>query len=58
MKKGVLKKNDSILGIAFFCPNCKVFVCGGKGLEDKCHKCGQELDWDNKVPYKGRVKWE
>lgn len=51
--KSILWKYDSELGIAFFCPECKTFICGGK----TCSKCGQELDWSNKVQYKGRVKW-
>jgi uncharacterized protein (DUF983 family) len=54
MKQSILWKYDSELGIAYFCPNCKTFVCAG----DKCRKCGQELDWDNKVQHKGKVKWE
>ena len=51
----VLWKYDNELGIAFFCPNCKTFVCSGAG---PCHKCGQELDWNNKKEYKGPVKWD
>ena len=37
------------------CPNCKLFLCGGNN-QTMC-KCGQEIDWDNEVEYKGRVKW-
>ncbi|MBU3173348.1 hypothetical protein KPL49_17850 [Clostridium estertheticum] len=52
--KSLLWKYDSELGIAYFCPKCKTFLCGGN--EKKC-ECGQEIDWNNKVEYKGRVKW-
>ncbi|MFA6941444.1 MAG: hypothetical protein WCQ54_10800 [Clostridiaceae bacterium] len=54
MKQPVLWKYDSELGIAYFCPNCKNFICSGHN----CQKCEQELDWDNKVQYKGKFKWE
>lgn len=53
MKKNVLWKYDSELGIAFFCPACKVFICTGSG---PCPKCGQELNWDDKNEYKGSVE--
>lgn len=53
MVKPVLWKYDSELGIAYFCPTCKTFICAG----DKCSKCGQKVDWKNKLQYKGRVKW-
>lgn len=51
--KGILWKYDSELGIAYFCPHCRTFVC----TREKCRTCGQESDWHNKVRYKGRVKW-
>jgi hypothetical protein len=54
MVKNVLWKYDSVLGIAFFCPTCKTFVCGG----EKCNKCGQKLNWNNKDKYSGKVNWE
>lgn len=54
--KSILWKYDSELGYANFCPNCKLFLCGGSS-QTKC-KCGQELDWNNQVEYKGKVKWK
>lgn len=53
MVKNILWKYDSELGWAYFCPNCKKFLCGH---EKKC-ECGQEINWDNKVEYRGKVKW-
>jgi rRNA maturation endonuclease Nob1 len=52
--KSILWKYDNELGWAYFCPNCKLFLCIGKG---PCKSCGQEIDWKNQVEYKGRVKW-
>lgn len=54
MKKNILWKYDSELGYAYFCPSCKVFICSH---EEKCDKCGEKLNWDNKDEYKGKVKW-
>ena len=53
MMKSILWKYDRILGWAYFCPNCKLFLCGHEGT---C-ECGQEIDWNNEVQYKGKVKW-
>jgi hypothetical protein len=53
LKRSILWKYDLILGWAYFCPSCKLFLCSGEG---PC-KCGQEIDWKNKVEYKGKVKW-
>lgn len=50
----ILWKYDKDLGWAYFCPNCKTFVCSG----EICDKCGYELNWDNKIEYKGKVKWD
>lgn len=51
--KSILWKYDSILGIAYFCPGCKKFLCAN---ETKC-TCGQQIDWAKPIEYKGRVKW-
>lgn len=51
--KNILWKYDSELGIAYFCPKCKLFLCNH---ENEC-TCGQKIDWNNKIQYKGRVKW-
>jgi len=57
--KSILWKYDSELGIAYLCPNCKLFLCGGNS-QTKC-KCGQKVNWDDadnpKNEYKGRIKW-
>lgn len=53
MIKKLLWKYDKELGIAYFCPSCKTFVCS----EGNCKTCGQEIDWNNKEEYKGKVKW-
>jgi hypothetical protein len=53
MKKSILWKYDKELGIAFFCPQCKKFLCSN---EEEC-ECGQKIDWENEVEYKGKVKW-
>lgn len=50
-----LWKEDIELGIAYFCPHCKVFQCSGKG---QCTKCSGEIDWNRKIQYLGKVKWE
>lgn len=52
--KNILWKYDSELGIAFFCPNCKNFLCS----EVKKCTCGQEINWKEKDKYKGPVKWD
>lgn len=55
-KKNVLWKYDKELGIAYFCPVCKTFIC-----IDKCRNCGTEVNWSDtgnpKYEYKGKVKW-
>ena len=53
MVKNILWKYDSKLGIAYFCPNCKKFLCSS---EENC-ECGQEINWDKKEEYKGKIKW-
>lgn len=53
MAKNILWQYDLELGIAHFCPNCKVFLCSN---EEKC-RCGQEIDWNNPDEYKGKVQW-
>lgn len=51
--KAPLWKYDCELGIAFFCPSCKRFVC----IFGKC-KCGEEIDLSIKaVKYHGKVKF-
>lgn len=53
-KKAPVWKEDSELGIAFFCPDCKRFVC----MDGKC-KCGAEIDLSlPSKKYTGKVKWE
>ena len=47
-----LWKEDKELGIAYFCPKCKTFIC-----TNYCYKCKQEVDTDNAEKYEGRVKW-
>lgn len=54
MVKNILWKYDKELGVAFACPQCKLFICGNEAV---C-KCGQELDWNNKDEYRGRIKWD
>ena len=39
MKKAALWKEDKELWIAFFCPDCKNFIC----VSGKC-VCGTEVD--------------
>ncbi len=51
--KNILWKFDSELGIAYFCPGCKKFLCDN---EKKC-ECGQEINWDSSYEYKGKVRW-
>lgn len=53
--KPILWKYDKELGIAYFCPHCKVFQCSGQG---PCDKCGGKINWDKEEKYEGRVKWE
>ena len=53
-KRAALVKLDKELGYAYFCPDCKRFIC----TSGKC-KCGTEIDLDLPViPYKGKVKWK
>ena len=52
--KALLWKYDQELGIAYFCPSCKTFICS-HGL---CRKCGQEINWDETIEYKGKVNWD
>ena len=48
-----LWKYDKELGIAFFCPDCKKFVC----KSGKC-ECGSEIDLSlPKTKYTGKVKF-
>ena len=47
-----LWKEDSELGIAYFCPKCKGFIC-----TSYCYKCKEKIDTDNAQKYEGRVKW-
>ena len=50
--KAALWKYDKDLGIAFFCPDCKKFVC----RSGKC-ECGTEIDLSlPKIKYEGKVK--
>lgn len=52
--RAALWKYDRELGIAYFCPVCKTFVCMG----GKC-ECGTEIDMSlKKTKYEGRVFWE
>lgn len=54
MKKAALEKIDKELGYAYFCPDCKRFVC----VSGKC-KCGTEVDLNlPKIRYEGKVKWK
>lgn len=53
--ESILWKEDEELGIAYCCPNCKVFLCGGS---EKVCKCGQKISWKKPQEYKGRIKWE
>lgn len=50
----VLWKYDSELGIVFFCSHCKTFQCTETG---SCTKCGENIDWEQKIQYAGRVYW-
>jgi len=54
VERNILWKYDTELGVAYFCPKCKKFLCSS--TEKKC-KCGQKINWDKKDEYKGRVKW-
>ncbi|MBD5549492.1 MAG: hypothetical protein HDQ97_19290 [Lachnospiraceae bacterium] len=52
--KSALWKYDRELGIAYFCPDCKRFVC----VSGKC-KCGSEIDLSLPTKkYTGKVKWD
>jgi len=53
-KKKVLLKEDKLDGFIYICPTCKTYICGG----DKCHCCGQYLDWEKpNTPYTGNYKY-
>ena len=47
-----LWKEDKELGIAYFCPKCKTFIC-----TSYCYKCKQEVDTDNAEKSTDRIKW-
>lgn len=52
--KAALWKYDVELGIAYFCPDCKRFVCTDSIPCD----CGTEINLDlEKQEYKGKVSW-
>lgn len=52
-KKAALWKEDPELGIAFFCPDCKTFICAS----GKCD-CGTEVDLNlPKIKYEGKVRF-
>ena len=53
MSMPVLWKYDNDLGIAYFCPHCKVFQCTGKG---PCTECGGYIDWSRTQRYDGKVR--
>jgi len=48
LKTNILWKYDNELGIAFYCPNCKKFICAGQ----KCEHCRQSLNWNKKDRFK------
>jgi len=53
MKKAALWKEDEELGIAFFCPDCKTFICASGNCD-----CGTEVDLSlPKIKYEGKVKF-
>ena len=47
-----LWKYDKELGIAYFCPKCKRFIC-----MNYCYNCKEKVDTSNAEKYDGRVKW-
>lgn len=51
MNNKALWKYDNELGIAYFCPKCKTFIC-----KSYCYKCKVKIDIDNAEKYDGRVK--
>ena len=52
-KAAALWKYDTDLGIAFFCPDCKRFICSS----GKC-KCGTEINLNKpKKKYSGKIRW-
>lgn len=52
-KKAALWKEDPELGVAFFCPDCKTFICAS----GKCD-CGTEVDLNlPKIKYEGKVRF-
>ena len=50
----VLWKEDKELGIAYFCPHCKIFQCTGRG---PCTECEGNIEWNKKQRYKGVVRF-
>mgnify|MGYP001414010227 CR=1 FL=1 len=53
LTRAAIWKYDNELGIAYFCPDCKRFICSS----GKC-KCGNYVDLDlPKKQYKGKVNW-
>lgn len=51
--KPPLWKYDKELGIAYFCSDCKSFIC----VSGKC-KCGSEIDLSlPAIKYNGKVKF-
>ena len=52
LKKAALWKYDRELGIAYFCPDCKKFIC----VSGTC-ECGAEIDLSlPALKYTGKVK--
>jgi hypothetical protein len=52
--KAALQKYDREVGTAFFCPNCKRYIC----VSGKC-KCGTEIDLSlPKIKYTGIVVFD
>ncbi|PHV69178.1 hypothetical protein CS063_01435 [Sporanaerobium hydrogeniformans] len=52
--KPKLWKYDNELGVAYFCPHCKTFICDSHPI---CKHCGFEVDWNKEQEFKGKVKW-
>ncbi|WP_394884964.1 hypothetical protein [Clostridium butyricum] len=51
--KDILWKYDDELGIAYFCPMCKKFLCGN---ENKC-SCGQKINWSSPKKSNSKIQW-
>ena len=47
-----LWKEDSELGVAYFCSKCKTFIC-----TDYCYKCKEKIDMNNAEKSTDRIKW-